>query len=170
LDIPVTLYVPAGFVDGAMPPPLTGTGHLAAISWGALRELAGDPRVAVGSHGFAHRDVRSLPVAAIAADVTRARRTIEDRLGRAVPHFCYPRARWSSAAEGVVRRSHDTGVVDGGRVNRASGSNLYRLSRIPVRSDMPASLLPVVGASVWLEEWVAAQARALRPPGAGEPA
>jgi hypothetical protein len=61
--------------------------------------------------------------------------------------------------EAEVQRVYRTAVVAGGRRNVARGFNALRLGRIPVRTDTPMSLAPVVQSTVWLEEWAASHAR-----------
>ena len=161
LEIPCTFYVPVGFVAGTTASPLRGVEGLGPIAWSALRALAAEPLITIGSHSWCHRDLRLLTAGDLRTDLQRSRERLEDRTGRMVEHFCYPQAKWSVAVEREVGTVYRTAVVAGGRRNIAGRFHRLRLGRIPVRRDMPVRLAPVVRATVWLEEWAASYARAL---------
>ncbi len=160
LKVPCTFYVPVGFVEGTSGTPLRGAESLRPIEWSALRELASEPLVTIGSHGWRHQDLRRLGVEELRWDLRQSRKRLEDRTGAPVEHFCYPQAKWSRAVEKEVRATYRTAVVAGGRRNFAGRFHPLRLGRIPVRRDMPVRLAPVVQSLVWLEEWAASYARA----------
>ena len=161
LQLPCTLYVPVGFLEGECGSPLRGAEGLPPLSWSDLRELAADPRLTVGSHSWSHRDMRTLTVPELRQDLRRSRERLQDRTGQPVEHFCYPRAKRSPRAEAEVGTVYSTAVIAGGRRNFAAGFHALRLGRIPVRRDMPVRLTPVVQSTVWLEEWAASYARTL---------
>jgi peptidoglycan/xylan/chitin deacetylase (PgdA/CDA1 family) len=161
LQIPATLYVPVGFVEGVSGAPLRGAEQLRSIEWSALRTLASDPLLNIGSHSWQHQDLRRLRDEELRHDLRRSRNHLQDRLQRPIEDFCYPQAKWSRAVENEVRAVYRTAVVAGGRRNTAARFNALRLGRIPVRRDMPVRLAPVVQSTVWLEEWAASYARAL---------
>jgi len=160
--IPVTLFVPVGFLEGAAPSPLRGATDLAPLSWDELREMIRSGLVSVGSHGFLHRDFRRLGADEIGEDLARARETLRRRLGVEARAFCYPRGLWSPRVEQEVARWHDIAVVGGGRRPRAETFAPLRVSRVPLRRDSPLSLRPILEAPIWIEELVADYARRRR--------
>jgi len=162
MNMPCTLYVPVGFVDGEAGVPLRGVEGLKAIEWSALCELAADPLLTIGSHSWRHRDLRLLDVDGLRWDLRRSRERLEEQLRLPVEHFCYPQAKWSRALEPHVQAVYRTAVVAGGRRNIAGRFHPLRLGRIPLRRDMPIQLGAVLQSAVWLEEYVASYARALR--------
>ena len=161
LALPSTLYVPVGFVEGTARLPLSGVSGLKAIAWSALRELASDSLLTVGSHSWRHLDLRKFQADQLQEDLRTSRERLEDQTGRIVEHFCYPQAKWSRAIEKDVQRIYRTAVVAGGRRNIPGRFHHLRLGRVPVRRDMPVTLAPVLESTVWLEEWAASRARAL---------
>jgi peptidoglycan/xylan/chitin deacetylase (PgdA/CDA1 family) len=161
LEVPCTLYVPVGFIEGTRPAPLAGAERLRPLEWAALRELASEPLLTIGSHGCRHQDLRRLDLDDVRQDLRHSRERLQDRTGAPIDHFCYPQAKWSRAIEQEVRAEYRTAVVAGGRRNVPGRFNPQRLWRVPVRRDMPAGLTPVVQSAVWLEEWAASHARAL---------
>jgi peptidoglycan/xylan/chitin deacetylase (PgdA/CDA1 family) len=161
LGMPCTLYVPVGFLDGISGSPLTGAETLRPIEWAALRDLASERRLTIGSHSWCHGDMRGLTPEDLRVDLRRSRESLEERTGQGVEHFCYPRAKWSRRVEAEVGAVYRTAVIAGGRRNVAGRFRSLRLSRIPIRRDMPVRLAPVVRSAVWLEEWAASYARAL---------
>jgi len=159
-QLPATLYVPVGFLEGTSGAPLSGAEGLPPLSRVALRDLSVNARLTIGSHSWSHRDVRLISSSDLRADLQRSREYLEDRTGRVVDHFCYPQAKWSRTAEKEVEAIYRTGVIAGGRRNFASDYNPMRLGRIPVRRDMPPRVTSFLQSTVWLEEWAASHARA----------
>jgi peptidoglycan/xylan/chitin deacetylase (PgdA/CDA1 family) len=162
LQLPATLYVPVGFLDRTSGTPLSGADGLEPLTWAALRELAADPRITIGSHSWSHRDVRQIEIRELRSDLRRSRERLEHETGKPVEHFCYPQAKWSRTAEKEVQAAYRTAVVAGGRTNFSRHFNPMRLARVPVRRDMPAQVVPIVESSVWLEEWAASYTRGFR--------
>ena len=89
-DFPAIVYVLAAragdradwySVDGQPTPPL--------MTWQEVQSLPAQG-IEVGSHGLHHTRLAGLPADRLRAEVSDSRRLIEDRLGIAVPHFCYP--------------------------------------------------------------------------------
>lgn len=153
--IPSTLFVPVGFLDQHIPPPIRGTQDLAPLSWKELADLAAHPLVSVGSHTRTHPDLRRLDRPRLHDEIRGSKEDLEERLGTVVNSFCYPRAQWSRAAERIVAECYRCGLVAGGRKVRAGALRLARLSRLPMRRDMPTSLEPVLSSAFWLEEYIA---------------
>ena len=161
LEMPCTLYVPVGFVEGLTGTPLRGVEGLKPIEWNALRELADDPLLTIGSHSWRHHDLRRLSADDLRSDLRDSRERLEQCTGKAVEHFCYPQAKWSRSVETHVGAVYRTAVVAGGRRNIKERFHRLRLGRIPLRRDMPVEIGPVVKSMVCLEELAANYARAL---------
>jgi peptidoglycan/xylan/chitin deacetylase (PgdA/CDA1 family) len=160
LEWTALLFVPVGFVDGSGDSPLAGAEHLPPMTWDQLREVTRDGRVVVGSHSWTHPDLRSLDERALHRELQDSRGRLEDELGVAVRAFCYPRALWSRRVEKAVGEAYEVAFVAGGlRVPTGGRVNPVRIPRVPIRRDMPASLEPVLGSRVWLEEWIADKVR-----------
>jgi len=155
LSIPVTLFVPVGFVERETGSPISETDELRSASWKQLDEMVVTGLLNVGSHGWSHRDMRKLSGEESIADLLRSRQTLEDQLGIAVDSFCYPRGLWSRQAERYVHEVHDLATIPGGRMLTSKNFNPLRLWRLPVTKDMPSSLVSIFETSVWLEEWLA---------------
>jgi len=153
--IPATLFVPVAFVEGEGPAPLRGTGHLPPVGWAELRAMAGTGLLAVGSHTWSHADLTRLPAARVDEELRRSRETLEDRLGRAVTAFCYPRGLWSPRLEPRVGAVYELAAIGGGRRITAARLEPLRIARTSLRRDGPSSLAPLLAAPVWLEEWAA---------------
>lgn len=157
--LPATLFVPVGFVEGEAPPPHRG---LAAppLDWATLGELAASGRCEIGSHTWSHRDLPALPAAEVDDELVRSRARLEERLGRPVDSFCYPRARRSPRVEERVRRVYRRAVVGGG--GRWRGGDPLRIERVSLRRDGPPALAPLLAAPLWLEERLADRLRGWR--------
>lgn len=159
--IPVTLFVPVGFVEGDSPAPIRGTERLPPISWSELGELATEG-LAIGSHTWSHPDLTRLSAARVRDELRRSRVALEDRLGVPVTSFCYPRGLWSRRVEPLVAETYELAAVGGGGRSSSRRLRPLRIQRVPLRADGPDSLLPVLESPVWLEERLADTARRLR--------
>lgn len=154
-EFPAVLYVPAGFVAGTSPAPLTGAEELPPCSWKQLAGLVDSGLITVGSHTYSHCDLRTVSEEAAEDELLRSRATLEERLGTSVDSFCYPRAQWNARTEELVQRHYSTAVVAGGGKAYPGDWRAHRLPRVPIRNDAPASLTPILRQRLWLEEWVA---------------
>lgn len=159
--IPATLFVPVAFVEGEGPAPLRGAGHLPPVSWAALRDMTATG-LTVGSHTWSHPDLTRLPASRVDEELRRSRETLEDRLGRPVTAFCYPRGLWSPRLEPQVGAAYELAAIGGGRRIAAGKVEPLRITRTSLRRDGPASLEPLLVAPVWLEEWAADRVRRWR--------
>lgn len=162
LEIPATLFVPTDFVDGACEGPLAGAEDLPPMRWERLRDLAREGLVELGSHSRSHPDLRALGRADLEREIRGSRDMLRDRTGVNPRIFCYPRGLWSRRVERIVAQEYRCAVVGGGRKNRPGRARLDRLQRISMRRDMPASIEPLIGAGLVLEEWIANQVRLSR--------
>lgn len=164
LDLPATLFVPVGFVEGTSPAPIAANPKLSPCSWAQLAEMSreeGAGSIHIGSHTWSHPDLTTLEAPRIREELTVSRQRLEGRLGRRVTAFCYPRARWNRRVETLVAEVYELAVVGGGRCLRRRTPRL-RVPRIPIRRDMPVSLAGLLRHQVWLEEWIADRIRRLR--------
>lgn len=161
LGLPATLFVPVGFLDGTHPPPIRGA-DLPPARWDDLATAVAGGRLEIGSHSWTHRDLRALPEEEVRDELGRARQRLEDRLESPAAAFCYPRGLWSRRIERQVGAVHDLAVIGGGGRLAADRVRPLRIERVSLRRDGPASLAPLLHASVWLEERWADRLRRLR--------
>jgi peptidoglycan/xylan/chitin deacetylase (PgdA/CDA1 family) len=152
LKLPVSLFVPTGFVEGLCSPPVSAY-HGAPMSWGSLRELAESRLVELGSHTWSHPDLRGMSDEQLDRELRCSKETIEDRTGSKISGFCYPRALWSARVAREVRLHYGYAVAGGGvRIRRVEPWR-FRLPRYPIRADSPGVVSPILSGRVWLEEW-----------------
>ncbi|MFZ5709306.1 MAG: polysaccharide deacetylase family protein [Pseudomonadota bacterium] len=122
------VYLPTGFIGrsegwrGTADPPRP------LMGWNVIRALAGEG-VLFGSHTVSHPDLTALAPAALEQELVVARREIEDRLGRRVPHFAPPYGLTRPATRRAVARHYETsaGTTLG---TAADGDDLHDLPRI----------------------------------------
>lgn len=83
----------------------------ALMSFARLREIAGCG-IEVGSHGASHIRLEGLPAGKLREEVAGSRDRLEQELGRAVPHFCYPYGSHDLAAiEAVAQAGYRSAVT-----------------------------------------------------------
>jgi peptidoglycan/xylan/chitin deacetylase (PgdA/CDA1 family) len=160
LELPATLFVPVGFLDGTHPPPIRGA-DLPPARWEDLAAAVAGGRLEVGAHSWTHRDLRRLPDGELDRELGAARRRLADRLNVEIEAFCYPRGLWSRRLERRVTDEYAWAAIGGGR-RWAPPQSRWRVQRVSLRSDGPASLAPILAAPVWLEEWAADRVRRAR--------
>lgn len=160
-DLPATLYVPVGFVDGAQGSPINHDA-LRPCSWDALRGMIAEGGLSIGSHTIRHPNLRRLPLAEAEVEIRDSRRLLEDKLDVPVSTFCYPQAKWTSAVAQLVGQYYRAGVVAGGRQIRSGDARRECLPRLPVRREFGLDIARAVRAPVWLPEWVGDQVRQFR--------
>jgi peptidoglycan/xylan/chitin deacetylase (PgdA/CDA1 family) len=56
----------------------------------------------IGSHSMTHRNLRHLNAAEAREEISGSKRSLEDRFGVAIEHFCYPFGSWNSAVRDLV--------------------------------------------------------------------
>jgi peptidoglycan/xylan/chitin deacetylase (PgdA/CDA1 family) len=84
----------------------------------------------IGSHSMTHRNLRHVDQAGLREEISDSRKSLEDRFGVRVEHFCYPYGAWNEAARDTAR---DAGyatacTMDFGVNNRATPA--FELRRI----------------------------------------
>lgn len=156
LGLPVTLYVPVGFVDGLIAPPIRGT-SLPACTWDDLRRLSQEG-VELGSHGVLHVNLTRVALDAVERELRDSRRAIEDRVQVPVTSFCYPQAKWNRAVTQRAAGHYSNATVAGGRRVRWGRCDPFRVSRFPVRRDL-RDFPRMVDSHVWLPEAAADKVR-----------
>jgi peptidoglycan/xylan/chitin deacetylase (PgdA/CDA1 family) len=161
LALPVTLFVPVGFVERTHPAPIRGIRELPPATWPDLSAAAAGGLVAIGAHSWSHRDLRQVPESDLDLELAGARQHLGERLQVPVDSFCYPRALWNRRIERHVAVHYGMAVIGGGR-RWAPPQSPWRVQRVSLRRDGPPSLEPILAAPVWLEEWAADRARRLR--------
>lgn len=166
LSLPATLFVPVGFLEGTHPPPIRGTEGLPPAAWSDLAVAAAGDLLDIGSHSWTHADLRQVPDEGFALEIAASRRHLAERLGVEIDTFCYPRGLWNRRVERAVASEYERAVIGGGR-RWAPSRSPWRIQRISLRRDGPASLEPLLAAPVWLEEWAADRVRRLRPSAGG---
>ncbi len=173
LDLPATLYVPTGFIDEPLRPPISRriahAERLQPITWAMLEELAASPLITLGSHTHTHAELPSLGDQALEEDLNRCDRLLEQRLGRPVDHFAYPRGVWDERVERIVRERYRTVALAGGGGVRRSNFDPCRLPRVPVlRSDEMRWFKPrIEGRLIYEEQMVRSIKSLLRRHGSG---
>ncbi|GIU87297.1 MAG: hypothetical protein KatS3mg009_1812 [Acidimicrobiia bacterium] len=129
--LPVTCYVATAFVEEQRP-----FDHGARpLSWGALADACATGLVDVGSHTHTHRLLDRVDPAVAADELDRSVALIQDRLGREVHDFAYPKAvAPAPGVERAVRARFRSAALAGTRANRPGATDPHRLARSPVQA------------------------------------
>jgi len=108
----------------------------APLSWAEVRRLA-DAGITFGAHTKTHPILPKLDnEAEIREEIAGSKARIEQELGRAVEHFCYPNGDRDDLSEAIVKSSgFATAVVTESGLNRR-GADPYRLKRLSVEPGL----------------------------------
>jgi peptidoglycan/xylan/chitin deacetylase (PgdA/CDA1 family) len=125
------------------------------LSWGELRELAGDPLITIGGHGVTHASLRDLEKDDAMAEIRGGRERLMAQLDVPVSHFAYPYGDRSNFGPRemclAARAGFVTGVMGGaaGNVFRQHRDHLMSLPRCGLGGNdegISWALLEFVGA------------------------
>ena len=84
----------------------------------------------IGSHSITHRNLRHLSPAEAREEIFGSKKSLEDRFGLPVQHFCYPYGSWNQAVRDLVcEAGYRTACTVRFGVNGPSNSP-YELRRI----------------------------------------
>jgi peptidoglycan/xylan/chitin deacetylase (PgdA/CDA1 family) len=135
-EIPASVYVTIGFMDG-FSPWIGAGGDGAMMGRSELRELA-DAGWEIGAHTMTHPDMSALDYEACRREIEDSRDTLEEIVeGASVETFAYPFGRYGPAALAAVR---DAGLL--AAVTTGSGSwTRYEMTRAMVGSADPLAIL-----------------------------
>lgn len=134
-DIPATVYVTTGFVEGEISHPFSRqiNQDVQPMSWDMVGELMEHPLITVGDHTRTHPAIDRLSPEQVTEEVERSLELFEKRTGRKPVHFAYPFGRWSRQAEAVIRKFFRSAAIGEGAKNIPETFHPYRLRRTPVR-------------------------------------
>jgi peptidoglycan/xylan/chitin deacetylase (PgdA/CDA1 family) len=156
-----TVFLPTAFI-GDCPVPFKGKD---CLTWREVRELS-NHGIAFGSHTVTHPQLRALSASAINEEIVSSKKTIEERIGRAVESFAYPFAFpqndvgfVASVRESLESAGYENGVCTiVGRGNR--DSDPFFLERLPVNSSDDARLFQAKLAGAY--DWIATPQRLVK--------
>lgn len=128
LKFPATVFVPTSAVGGAENWKGANDNARPLMGWDEMFELSRSG-VSFGSHTRRHCDLTTISEADLEKELDISRREIEERLGRASPHFAPPYGRSNPAVRSAIARHYTLSVgVELGEARRTSP--IYDLPRI----------------------------------------
>jgi len=146
-------YIVPGYIESSRVFPWDkDLGESRLMNWSQIIALNQFGLVSFGSHSQNHYDLDKLDCKCVEYELGRSKQIIEEKLGKEIKHFSYPRGIYTQLHKRIVQDMYDTGVLifDGDPLtNTLSTDSLMRLKRIPVqRSD--GYLLFVARIKGWL--------------------
>lgn len=117
-DAPATVFVTAGFVDGAAPGRIKSVhrrdtvGPETMLTEEQLGELAANGLVTIGNHTQTHPNLETLDSGDdLEREIVGAQEALESRFGISVDRFSYPFGSATAESVRVVEQSHDYAVT-----------------------------------------------------------
>jgi peptidoglycan/xylan/chitin deacetylase (PgdA/CDA1 family) len=139
-EIPSTLFLATGFLDGDIAPPISpgadrSGAPAAPLAWEDVRRMLATGLVEVGSHTVTHPDFDGIDAVTAERELLESKAVIRERLGVSTELFAYPRAivghpdlvgahyRWALGGEGpkTVAETFDRVRVQRTPVRRSDG-------------------------------------------------
>lgn len=150
---PATFFVVPRFLDGVTSANTYSEtwGHLGWSDAAALIDEGFD----VGAHSMTHPDLRTCAGVRLDEEVSGARTLLEQRLGRAVPHFSYPYGRYDGRVRMAVEQAgYHLACTSRQGLNQSSGPS-YTVNRTEVygTDDRRDFVRKLQGQYDWLGYW-----------------
>ncbi len=87
----------------------------------------------IGSHTRTHPRLTQIPLAVARDEIVGSKKTLEDRFGRPIRHFCYPYGDWNNQVRDLVREAgYQTACTTESGVNTGA-TDPFALRRITAR-------------------------------------
>jgi len=150
--LPFTLYLNTRPLETGLPLRLESGAE--PLTWSEVETMMDSGLMTVGSHTHSHVDVRRMGTDAVAEELDKCDRLIEERMGDPPRHFAYPWGYWSDSAEKLVRERYETAALAAVSSINAK-TDPYRLPRIPIqKSDGIAFFKRKIRTGLRAEEWI----------------
>lgn len=102
---PATIFLTVGFIGTAELPVLSGPHRPARpLTWPQVSEM-GRHGISFGSHTLTHSSLPQLGEEELQREVCGSRLLLEEKLGRGVQFFCYPKGEFTASVKAVVQRA-----------------------------------------------------------------
>lgn len=110
------------------------------MDWEAIRELAQDPLVTIGSHTCTHLALAKLSEADVRQEMSQSIKRIEAELGRPCRHFSYPYGCEKSAGDREFAIARELGVETAvttrkGLLHASHADTMWSLPRLSLNGD-----------------------------------
>ena len=164
LAIPATVFLTVGYIGTDRLPTLTRTDFMPRpLDWGQVKDMQARG-VEFGSHTLTHPMLATVTADVARREIAESKRVLEDRLGAAVPFFCYPRGDFNEAVQRMVSASGYRGACSTLPGLNSPRTNLYALRRtyISRHDSITEFAKKMAGASDALQRALAAWRR-IRP-------
>lgn len=119
---------------GISPEKLDGS----VMTWDQIRTLANQGHL-IGSHSKTHLILRDIDAATVDTELVESRRIIEHEIGRPVPYFCFPNARYDAVSS---ERVLATGYTHGFRIHNLMAKHSDHKALVPRFSASEANSAP----------------------------
>jgi peptidoglycan/xylan/chitin deacetylase (PgdA/CDA1 family) len=131
LEVPATLYVCPGLLGEPYPwcAPEAGLRFMTAD---AVRDLARDPLIEIGSHTRKHPLLTNASPEEAYDEMASSKRDLEELLGTEVSSFAYPHCKYSPACPSAAERA---GYVSAVTCGKRGGWEAFELRRQAMRRD-----------------------------------
>ena len=72
------------------------------MTWPQLRALAASPLITIGAHTRTHAQLDAVPLTRAQDEIAGSKQILEQQLGIAIAHFCYPYGKYNAAVKALV--------------------------------------------------------------------
>jgi peptidoglycan/xylan/chitin deacetylase (PgdA/CDA1 family) len=132
---PATIFLTVGFIGTAELPVLSGTHRpVRPLSWQQVCEM-GEHGISFGSHTLTHASLPRLGKEELRREVYSSRLLLEEKLGRGVPFFCYPKGELTTTVKAFVQQAGYEGACSTYPGAVRAASDLFALPRTYIGRD-----------------------------------
>jgi peptidoglycan/xylan/chitin deacetylase (PgdA/CDA1 family) len=140
LKLPVTLFVPTGYIDNPECSPVIGSPDIEIekirpMTWDQLREISDDPLITIGLHTHSHFNIIEQTDEQIEYDLSKSISRFQNEMGYKPDDFAYPKGLWDKKAQKVVKKYFKTAAIVGGTIAKIKNTQVYAIPRLPIRKS-----------------------------------
>jgi peptidoglycan/xylan/chitin deacetylase (PgdA/CDA1 family) len=130
-----TIFLVGGYIGGQELPVLTRyKRRCLPLSWTEIEEMSKN-RISFGAHSLTHPQLTRLAPTEVQREVLGSKKLIEDRLGKEVKFFCYPRGDFDDRVKAIVAKAGFSGACTIRPGATSLRSDLFALPRVYISRD-----------------------------------
>lgn len=143
--VPATVFLTVGYIGTGQLPTLTRTDFMPKpLDWREVKAMQ-ERGIEFGSHTITHPMLSHVSPDVARREIGESKRMLEDRLGTAVPYFCYPRGDLNEAVKRIVREEGYRAACSTLPGLNRTGTDLFELRRTYIsRRDTPKEFVKKV--------------------------
>lgn len=154
-NLPSTLFVHTGFIDGDSSPSSNPLHKTVPMTWEQLSEVSSSGLVDIGSHTISHPNLHILNSDNINFELQESKEYLESKIGYPINSFAYPRGFWNIRVENFASYYYQFICRVGCQSVNSSHINPKKITRVPIyRHDTFSDFCYRIRNFLWFEQFL----------------